>query len=75
MIGKPQLNDKPELITRADAPLKKVNFDLIAPKITSLEGYNYRKDYVDYANARSVMSFRFVFLIYILNIISITHII
>ena len=41
MIGKSQLNNYPDSIPRADLPLKKVTFDLITSKITSIEGYNY----------------------------------
>ena len=38
MIGKSQLNDKPESIKRAEKPLAKVNFDLISSSVTSIEG-------------------------------------
>ncbi len=41
MIGKSQLNDYPDSTTRADLPLKKVDFDLISSKIISIEGYSY----------------------------------
>jgi hypothetical protein len=41
MIGKSQLNDKPESIKRAEKPLAKVNLDLISSSVTSIEGYNY----------------------------------
>ncbi len=43
MIGKSQLNDKPESIKRTEKPLRiaKVNFDLISSSVTSIEGYNY----------------------------------
>ncbi len=41
MIGKSQLNDKPESIKRAEKPLAKVNFDLISSSVTSIEEYNY----------------------------------
>ncbi len=41
MIGKLQLNDKPEKIKRAEKPLAKVNLDLISSSVTLIEGYNY----------------------------------
>jgi hypothetical protein len=41
IIGKSQLNDKPESIKRAEKPLAKVNFKLISSSVTSIEGYNY----------------------------------
>ena len=42
MINKSQLNDYPGCsTTRADLPLKKVYFDLISPKIISIEGHYY----------------------------------
>ncbi len=41
MIGKSQLNDKPESIKQAEKPLARVNFDLISSSVTSIEGYNY----------------------------------
>jgi hypothetical protein len=41
MIGKSQLNDKPESIKWAENPLAKLNFDLISSSFTSIEGYNY----------------------------------
>ena len=47
MIGKSQLNDKPESIKRAEKPLAKVNFDLISSSVTSIEGYNYCAGFTD----------------------------
>jgi hypothetical protein len=47
MIGKSQLNDKPESIKRAEKPLAKVNFDLISSSVTSIEGYNYCAVFTD----------------------------
>ncbi len=41
MIGKSQLNDKPESIKLVEKPLAKVNFDLISPSVTLIEGYYY----------------------------------
>ncbi len=41
MIGKSQLNDKPESIKQAEKPLAKVNLDLISSSVTSIAGYNY----------------------------------
>jgi hypothetical protein len=40
MMGKSELNDKPESIKPAEKPLAKVNFDLISSSVTSIEGYN-----------------------------------
>ncbi len=47
MIGKLQLNDKPESIKRAEKPLLKVNLDLISSSVTSIEGYNYCPVFTD----------------------------
>ncbi len=47
MIGKSQLNDKPESIKRTEKPLAKVNFDLISSSVTSIEGYNYCAVFTD----------------------------
>jgi hypothetical protein len=41
IIGKSQLDDKPESIKRAEKPPAKVNFDLISSSVTLIEGYNY----------------------------------
>jgi hypothetical protein len=37
MIGKSQLNDKPESIQRAEKPLAKVNFDLVHLQLPQLK--------------------------------------
>jgi hypothetical protein len=50
MMGKSQLNDKPESIKRAEKPLAKVNFDLISTSVTSIEGYNYSAMFTDDCN-------------------------
>ena len=50
MIGKSQLNDKPESIKRAEKSLAKVNFDLISSSVTSIEGCNYCDVLPDYCS-------------------------
>jgi hypothetical protein len=47
MIGKSQLNDKPESIKRAKKSHANVNFDLISSSVTSIEEYNYCAVFTD----------------------------
>ncbi len=47
MIGKSQLNDKPESIKQAEKPLANVNFELISSSVTLIEGYNYCAVFTD----------------------------
>jgi hypothetical protein len=47
MIGKSTLEEFPELRTRADEPLKQVNFDSFSSSVVSIEGYSHAVVIVD----------------------------
>jgi hypothetical protein len=47
IIGKSQVNDKPDLIKQAEKPLAKVNFDPTSSSVTSIEGYTYCAVFTD----------------------------